>query len=125
MALDPECVEENISLGSSNRVFQRTTHGALPVVDAEQNLVGIVTRNDLKQALEESLKRNTKVSQIMSKSLIVLTEDDNLHQAIISLHEHNIGRLLIVDKQNPKKLIGIMTRSDIINFEATKEIDEP
>jgi CIC family chloride channel protein len=61
----------------------------------------------------------------MSKSLIILTEDDNLHQAIISLHEHNIGRLLIVDKQNPKKLIGIMTRSDIINFEATKEIDEP
>lgn len=125
MALDPECVEENISLGSLNRVFQRTTHGALPVVDAEQNLVGIVTRNDLKQALEENLKRNTKVSQVMSKSLIILTEDDNLHQAIISLHEHNIGRLLIVDKQNPKKLIGIMTRSDIINFEATKEIDEP
>jgi CIC family chloride channel protein len=118
-------VEENISLGSLNRVFQRTTHGALPVVDAEQNLVGIVTRNDLKQALEENLKRNTKVSQIMSKSLIILTEDDNLHQAIISLHEHNIGRLLIVNRHNPKKLIGIMTRSDIINFEATKEIDEP
>lgn len=125
MSLDPECVEENISLGSLNRVFQRTTHGALPVVDAEQNLVGIVTRNDLKQALEENLKRNTKVSQVMSKSLIILTEDDNLHQAIISLHEHNIGRLLIVDRHNPKKLIGIMTRSDIINFEATKEIDEP
>lgn len=124
MSRDPDCIEENISLSSLNRVFQRTTHGALPVLDAEQCLVGIVTKNDLKRALTENLKCKITVSEIMSRNPVKLTEENNLNQAIMSLHENNIGRLLIVDKANPQKLIGILTRSDIINFEATREIDE-
>jgi CBS domain-containing protein len=48
---------------------------------------------------------------------------DNLHTAILKFFEYKIGRLLVVDENNPSKLLGIMTRSDIINFEASQELD--
>jgi len=40
--------------------------------------------------------------------------DENLHDIMAKMIKHKIGRVLIVEENNPKKLIGIITRSDIL-----------
>ncbi len=123
MTTEVEWVNENISLGHLNRVFQKTEHSGLPILDHEHRLTGVITRRDLKRAFDQGTKRSAKLFTIMTTSLKIMTVDDNLHNAIIAMHEHDIGRLLIIDRDDPNKLAGILTRSDIINFEANKEID--
>jgi CIC family chloride channel protein len=124
MTTNPEWIYSNITLGTMNRIFKDSEHSGFPVLNpANDNLVGIVTHNDLRKAFSSGKRRINTVAEIMSTSPIVASTGDNLHTAILQLYEHKIGRLLIVETSKPHKLKGIITRSDIINFEANKEID--
>ncbi|MCP8309774.1 MAG: CBS domain-containing protein, partial [archaeon] len=49
----------------------------------------------------------------MSKNVIVTYPDESLYQAFEKMVGHEIGRLPVVDRSDPKKLIGIITRGDI------------
>ena len=62
------------------------------------------------------------VKNIMTPNPKIVRPGDNLHTAIIRLYEFKIGRLLVVDEHDSQKLVGIITRSDIIHFEANQEL---
>jgi len=49
----------------------------------------------------------------MSKKLLVTYPDESIYQAFEKMVGHEIGRLPVVDRSDPKKLIGIITRGDI------------
>jgi CBS domain-containing protein len=103
----------------------------LPVVDADQQVIGIVTQADilsmvgirkehsfrdmLKHALGERLperKAGDVVADIMTHSPITTTPDANIAEIAQIMDEHKIRRLPVVDKQ--KRLVGIISRADIL-----------
>ncbi|NIM45852.1 MAG: CBS domain-containing protein [Nitrososphaeria archaeon] len=54
--------------------------------------------------------------------MIVAHPDETVHEALDRLYERDIGRLPVVDREDPNRLIGIISRSDIIRaFEIGKE----
>ncbi|MHA1229658.1 MAG: CBS domain-containing protein [Candidatus Helarchaeota archaeon] len=55
-----------------------------------------------------------KVKDLCKRNLILAMPDENLHDIMAKMIKHKIGRVLIVEENNPKKLIGIITRSDIL-----------
>jgi CIC family chloride channel protein len=112
-----------ISLAETKKIFSQTHHSGFPILDPEGKLVGVITKQDLQKADMEQISSATLISQIMSKDLKYVYSTDNLHTAILKFYENKIGRLLVVEENNPGKLLGIMTRSDIINFEASQELD--
>jgi CIC family chloride channel protein len=112
-----------ISLAETKKIFSQTHHSGFPILDPSGKLVGVITKQDLQKADLEQISSATLISQIMSKDLKYVYSTDNLHTAILKFYENKIGRLLVVDENNPSKLLGIMTRSDIINFEASQELD--
>ena len=59
-----------------------------------------------------------RVEEIMSRSLIVTYEDENLEIALRRLLDNSIGRLPVVDREDPKRLLGLLTKSDIIREHA-------
>ncbi|MEM2878851.1 MAG: IMP dehydrogenase [Candidatus Hadarchaeales archaeon] len=77
----------------------------LPVVDGE-TLVGILTGRDVRFA-DHSLK----VKSLMTKDVIVASEDIDLEKAKDILQEHRIEKLPIVDRNG--KLKGLITFKDI------------
>jgi CIC family chloride channel protein len=83
----------------------------LPVVK-DNNLVGIITLIDILR-IPDAAREKTTVEQVMSKKLIVAYPDESLYEAFEKMVGHEIGRLPVVDRSNPKKLIGIITRGDI------------
>jgi IMP dehydrogenase len=84
----------------------------LPVVDAERRPVGILTRRDLR--FERNLEQ--RVSDVMTKKLVTVSEDVSAQQSIELLHKHRIEKLVVVDGAG--RLKGLITIKDIEQAEA-------
>ncbi len=87
----------------------------LPVVDADGKLVGIVGHTDLEIFLSKAgspgvIKRQHRVEQVMSQSVLMAPPDCPLEEAAILMVEHKIGSLPVVENG---RVVGIITETDI------------
>jgi CIC family chloride channel protein len=86
---------------------------AWPLVDTQGVLTGIVTRGDLTQALSRPDTANMTVQQVGSSRLIVAYPDELLEEAVARMARAGIGRVLVVDREDPKRLLGYLGRTGI------------
>ena len=49
-----------------------------------------------------------------NRDLVVSYPDETLNQAAAKMLRHNIGRLAVVDRANPKKLVGYLGRREVM-----------
>jgi len=87
----------------------------LPVVDADDHIVGLVTRNMLEQFLAKApspgvMKRQHSIEQVMVSPALTVAPDYPLEEAARLMVAHKIGSLPVVAEG---KLIGIITETDI------------
>uniref|UniRef100_A0A7J3ZL46 CBS domain-containing protein n=1 Tax=Fervidicoccus fontis TaxID=683846 RepID=A0A7J3ZL46_9CREN len=103
-------------------LIRKTGHMGYPVVGEDGRLIGIVTFEDVKRAileLEDRRAEHVRVEEIMTKNLVVAYPDETLYDALRKLTMHNIGRLPVVKREDRSKLVGIITRSDILKAVAS------
>jgi len=93
-------------------------HIGYPVLD-DNRLVGIVTFKDAERVPVED-REVVLVEQVMTPvtSLIVTYPDESLEDALRKLVLNDIGRLPVVDPDDQSKILGIVTKSDIIRLHA-------
>ncbi len=97
-------------------LIEKTGHIGFPVVE-DGKLVGIVTFQDVESVpMEERAEK--RVEEIMTRNVVVVHPDDTLEDALIKLVERDIGRLPVVERGNERKLVGLITRSDIMKAHA-------
>lgn len=85
-----------------------------PVVDANGQLEGIITASDI---LEKRLLPNASsltCGDVAKTSIVTIYPNESCREAAEKMASLNIGRLLVVEEGNSKKLIGIITRSDLL-----------
>jgi chloride channel protein, CIC family len=87
-------------------------HG-LPLIDEEQRLRGIITRGDLMRALRNGKGEQTLLS-VGSHTLIATSPDELLSEAVAKMLRAKIGRLPVVDPEDPTKLLGYLGRGEFI-----------
>jgi len=104
-----------------DRIVEQNTRG-FPVVK-EGELLGIVTFDDLRKVPEERQDEIT-VGEVAVKEVIVAYPDENMKQVMDRLYQNNIGRLPVVERESPKKLLGIVTRTDAISAYETAAAEE-
>lgn len=73
-----------------------------------------VTQREILEAYEEI--GNTPVREVMSKEVVTVDADIPLNDAIVKMVQRGISRLPVIEE---KKLVGIVTRGDIIRGLAT------
>jgi len=88
------------------------------IVDQENNLAGIITRGDILRVLRESLAVPMTVLEAGQTNLVVAYEDESLHDAAARMLKHDIGRLPVVDRQDPGRAIGYLGRASILAAQA-------
>jgi H+/Cl- antiporter ClcA/CBS domain-containing protein len=91
------------------------THQGLLVVDGEGNLQGVITRGDVLRALEEDLSGGRTVLEVGSRDLVVTYPDEVLSEALAKMLTRNIGRLPVVERANPRKIVGYIGRQSIMS----------
>jgi H+/Cl- antiporter ClcA/CBS domain-containing protein len=92
-----------------------TRRQALLVMNEHQHLTGIITRGDVVRALQKSDAEQTSVGEIASTDLVVAYPDEPLHDALSRLLREDIGRLPVMDRQNPTKVVGYLGRAAILS----------
>nr|PZN42118.1 MAG: hypothetical protein DIU70_05640 [Bacillota bacterium] len=113
MAAPVHTVRTGATLGEVIAAMQRYRHTGFPVVDHQGRLVGIVTLKDIRDVPLEGRLR-VRVEQVMSRDLEVVTPDQSLAEAALAMARRGVGRLPVVDSADPDRLVGILTRSDIL-----------
>ena len=91
-----------------------TRRQGTPIVDARGDLAGIVTRSDLMRAAEKPDGRELTVLEAGNSSLIVAHPDELVAEAVERMLRHDIGRLLVVERDDPKRLVGYLGRAGVM-----------
>lgn len=114
MTTDVDAVPTTMSLRELTEEFNRTHHHGFPVLDEKGELYGIVTLRDLERAIARGGLDSLTVKDIATTSPLTAYPDEPLWVALKRLGTRDVGRLPVVDRRNPKKLIGLVRRYDII-----------
>jgi len=123
IAVGTACTEDVIALRDDQTVGEVrnivATHQGFPVVDADNNLIGVVTRRSFADRAPETLVR-----ELVTRPPAIVYLDSSLRDAADHMVRENVGRLAVVERSNPKKLCGFITRSDILSAHARRLEEE-
>ena len=89
-------------------------HHALPIVDSDGRLQGLVTQGDLLRALQSDPAGEMNVLDAGTRSLVVTHPDERVFDAVTKMLDNNIGRLPVVDRKDPQKLVGYINRANVM-----------
>ncbi|HWD37989.1 MAG TPA: chloride channel protein [Fimbriimonas sp.] len=89
-----------------------TEHRALPIVDSNGKLCGIITQGDYLKATELESDPELTVAEAGSANVVTVDEDDLVRVAVVKLLGSNIERVVVVREG---KAVGYVDRSDVMD----------
>lgn len=108
-------IPPDISIKEAFKVMIKYGYGGL-CVEENGKLIGIISRRDVEKAINLKLTKK-KVKSFMSKPVITVTPETPISEIEKLLVEKNIGRVPVIDGE---KIVGIITRQDILKFRFLK-----
>jgi acetoin utilization protein AcuB len=118
MKKDLVVVNQEQSLTEADAIMRQHAIRRLPVVDAENKLVGILTRQDIMKARpidsiqdDESVGGQALVAAFMTASPITVDPMEPLEAVTQVMRKNKIGGVPVVERDGT--LVGILTESDI------------
>ncbi|MFO8100955.1 MAG: chloride channel protein [Dehalococcoidia bacterium] len=100
------------------RQMEQMGHLGFPVVDEEGRLQGIVTLTDIHAGTQKEgadiHKLVVKDIATPAKSLVVAYPDQTLHHALLRVGAKDFGRIPVVDRKDPSRIVGCLRRHDIV-----------
>ena len=124
MTPNPIYVSPDTSLTEAKNLMTKHNINKLPVIDKKNRLAGIVTKNDLAKAGPSDattldvyeigyLLSKLTVEKVMTKKVLVVSEDEVVEEAARIMVEHDIGCLPVMKDDI---LVGIVTESDLFRL---------
>ena len=111
MIYDPITISKEQTVGDALALMSENKIGGIPVVDADNMLIGIVTNRDLR--FQRDMSR--KIEEVMTKENIITTHSTELEKASEILLSNKIEKLPVVDDNG--RLIGLITYKDITKIQ--------
>jgi CIC family chloride channel protein len=100
---------ESMSLSEAAELMAQTRNHGLPVVNADGWLTGILTVQDIDHATGET------VGEACTREVELAYADETLNLALRRMSHRDVGRLPVVAREDPRRLLGILRRADIIH----------
>jgi CIC family chloride channel protein len=111
-----ETIFEDLSLGELSQKISRSKYKSFPIVDRKNNLTGILTFLDYHDvAFDEDLKDLVVTKELATAKVVTISADDNLYNALEKITSKDFSILPVVSSDNPSHLVGVLTRSRIMD----------
>jgi len=115
MNVEPETLSEGIGMGKLADKISKSKYSSFPVINGQNELTGMLSFADYHDAVfNEDLRDLVVVKDIATSELITVSIDDNLFDALEKISVHDFSILPVVSGNDNRKLLGILTRRDII-----------
>ena len=98
----------------ANGDLKTSRHHALPIVDSDGRLQGLVTQGDLLRALQVDPEGKTSVLDASTRSLVVAFPEERVFDAVTKMLQNNIGRLPVVERNDAEKMVGYINRANVM-----------
>ncbi len=109
-----ETLSSRMRLEEALQAFSQSTHRTFPVLE-NGKLVGILSQRDIANLAARGLNNDHLVSDLMTQNPITIAPEDTLAYVLHLLDRHRLHSLPVV---KGRRLVGIITRSDMIRVEA-------
>jgi chloride channel protein, CIC family len=109
----PFTLHDTDTLVQASEYFLQTRHHGAPVVDAQDNLIGIFTLQDLDASQVDKWPTLT-VGDVCTHDLLVAYPDESIGMALRRMGKRDVGRIPVVPRDNPRKLLGLLRRADLV-----------
>jgi CIC family chloride channel protein len=96
--------------------FLRTGRHGFPVVNPDNSLFGVVSLEDYRRAtgIGKTPAAELVVSDIATRSVVTVFPDETVGVALRRMAPRDISRLPVVARDNPRQLMGVVRRNDIV-----------
>jgi CBS domain-containing protein len=115
MSIDIEAAKENATVSEvGTRLILRSING-IPIINDEGKVIGILTIIDILRAIRDNKNIDTlKAGDIMTRDPIVIDQETDMIEMIDIMDKNGIEMIPVVERQNDNRLIGVVSRKDII-----------
>ncbi len=100
-----------------------TLSEGLPLEDKDGRLAGVITQGDMLRALESDPEGRETVLEAGTAVPVVAYPDEFVHDALHRMVSHKVGRLPVVSREDPRRMIGYFDRSNLLNA-WTRQMEE-
>jgi CBS domain-containing protein len=93
------------------------SHEAFPVIDEDGLLTGMITRREI---LSSPHTEDMPVGSLITRAPAVVFDDNTLRDAADHMVLEDVGRLPVVTRENPRVVVGMLSRGDLVGAHARR-----
>lgn len=113
MSTDVPKVRFDVTVAEAAELVEELDSRVLVVVDDSDRMYGIVTLSDFEEALLSN-RPGASLAEIASHPVVIDFPDAPLSGAIHRMSSHEIGHLPIVSREDPRRVVGLLRRANIV-----------
>ena len=105
---DETCQQLRIKLSTAE---EYVPYEGFPVLDEHNYVVGVLNHRDL---LSPHIDPNTKARDLIRHPPVLIYTDNTLRTAHLMMSRHRVECLIVMDRDRPSQIVGVITRSDLV-----------
>ena len=106
-------LSETDTIKSASQNFDEKKVGCMPVLDKNENVIGILSERDLSKSIyTEKFNLTLPITNLMTKNLVTCDLNTSVTELMDEMTEKKIRHILIMED---KKLLGIVSIGDVVN----------
>lgn len=116
MVAQPVTVPANLPVALLADEFLRTGRHGFPVLNEDGSLFGMVSLSDHRRVMMagEGLSNDLLVRDIATQDLVTVLPGETVGTALRRMAPRDLSRLPVVSRENPRRLLGVVRRNDIV-----------
>jgi CBS domain-containing protein len=123
MTSEPACCSTETTIKDAAKLMAENDCGCLPVVDAQDKVLGVVTDRDIAcRCVAEGKDASTPVSGAMSAHPACCGADDDVEEANRIMSDAQVRRVPVVDASTC--CVGMVSQADIARAQASDRVGE-
>lgn len=115
MTLDVKTVPQNMQISELLDLMAKQRHIGYPVVNDEGAPVGMISLEEAAQ-ISKDQREKTLISQVVHRKPVFVYLGDTALDVFKMMSKYEIGRVLVLDPANPKKIMGMVSKTDLMHI---------